>query len=107
KVKAEPLGRFMVEPCERGFAPTIGNSLRRLLLSSLEGAAVTAIKIKGAQHEFSSLPGVTEDVTDIVLNVKSLIVKMESDGPSVMHLRASGPGQGTAELIEADPSVPP
>jgi DNA-directed RNA polymerase subunit alpha len=105
KYKSDTFGRFTVEPFERGFGTTIGNSLRRILLSSLEGAAVTAVKIKGVEHEFSSLPGVIEDVTDIVLNVKSLVVKMDSDQPSVMHLRASGPGQVTADLIEADPSV--
>ncbi len=98
-------GRFVIEPFERGFGTTIGNSLRRVLLSSLEGAAVTAIKIKGAQHEFTSLPGVTEDVTDIVLNVKNLVVKLEGDEPRTMRLAASGPGEVTADLIEADTAV--
>jgi DNA-directed RNA polymerase subunit alpha len=98
-------GRFVIEPFERGFGTTVGNSLRRVLLSTLEGAAVTGIKIKGAQHEFQSLPGVLEDVTDIVLNVKNLIVKMEGDEPKTMRLAAQGPGEITAELIEADPSI--
>ena len=71
-------GKFVAEPFERGFGTTIGNSLRRVLLSSLEGSAVTQLKIRGANHEFSSIPGVLEDVTDIVLNVKSLIVKNHS-----------------------------
>ncbi|MBC7834823.1 MAG: DNA-directed RNA polymerase subunit alpha [Phycisphaerales bacterium] len=105
KFRSDTFGRFVVEPFERGFGTTIGNSLRRILLSSLEGAAVTAIKIKGATHEFSSLIGVTEDVTDIVLNVKSLVVQMDADAPSVMRLAATGPGEVAAELIEADPSV--
>ena len=98
-------GRFIVEPFERGFGTTIGNSLRRVLLSSLEGAAVTAVKIKGAEHEFTSLKGVMEDVTDIILNVKNLVVKLEGDEPRVMRLAATGPGEVTADLIEADTSV--
>ncbi|MGP1346869.1 MAG: DNA-directed RNA polymerase subunit alpha [Phycisphaerales bacterium] len=98
-------GRFMIEPFERGFGTTIGNSLRRVLLSSLEGAAVTQIKIKGAEHEFSTLPGVFEDVTDIVLNAKALVVKSDSDTPKTMRLAATGPGEVTADLIEADPSL--
>lgn len=103
--KTDTFGRFTVEPFERGFGTTVGNSLRRVLLSSLEGAAVTAVKIKGAPHEFSTLPGVLEDVTDIVLNVKSLVVKMEGDEPKTMRLAAQGPGEVTADLIEADPSI--
>lgn len=98
-------GRFVIEPFERGFGTTVGNSLRRVLLSSLEGAAVTAVKIAGAQHEFSSLPGVLEDVTDIILNVKNLVVKMDSDEPKTLRLAAQGPGDVTADLIEGDPSV--
>src|SRR5215510_14774671 len=77
-------GKFMAEPFERGFGVTIGNSLRRVLLSSLEGSAVTQIKIRGAQHEFTTIPGVLEDVTDIVLNVKSLVVKNHSDSTRVI-----------------------
>ncbi|MEQ8770940.1 MAG: DNA-directed RNA polymerase subunit alpha [Phycisphaerales bacterium] len=98
-------GRFTVEPFERGFGTTIGNSMRRVLLSSLEGAAVTAIKITGAEHEFQALEGVLEDVTDIVLNVKSLVVKLEGDEPRTMKLAAQGPGEVTADLIEADTNV--
>lgn len=105
KFKSDTFGRFMIEPFERGFGTTIGNSLRRVLLSSLEGAAVTAVKIKGAEHEFTSLPGVMEDVTDIILNVKSLIVQMDSDEPKTMRLAARGPGEVTADLVEADPSI--
>jgi DNA-directed RNA polymerase subunit alpha len=105
KFKSDTFGRFVVEPFERGFGTTVGNGLRRVLLSSLEGAAVTAVKIKGAQHEFTTLPGVMEDVVDIVLNVKNLIVKLEGDEPKTMKLAAMGPGEVTADLIEADPSI--
>lgn len=98
-------GRFTVEPFERGLGTTVGNSLRRVLLSSLEGAAITSVKISGAEHEFTTLPGVLEDVTDIILNVKGLIVSMEGDEPRTMRLAAQGPGEVTAELIEADTSV--
>jgi DNA-directed RNA polymerase subunit alpha len=105
KFKSDTFGRFFIEPFERGFGTTVGNGLRRVLLSSLEGAAVTSVKIKGAQHEFSSLPGVMEDVTDIVLNIKNLVVKMEGDEPKTMKLAAIGPGEVTADLIEADPSI--
>ena len=76
-------GKFVAEPFERGFGTTVGNSLRRVLLSSLEGSAVTQIKIRGAQHEFTTLPGLLEDVTEIVLNVKSLVVKNHSDSTRV------------------------
>lgn len=98
-------GRFTVEPFERGFGTTIGNSLRRVLLSSLEGAAVVSVKIKGVEHEFSSMPGVMEDVTDIILNVKSLVVRLDGDEPREMRLAAQGPGDVTADLIEAGPDV--
>ncbi|MDP6153067.1 MAG: DNA-directed RNA polymerase subunit alpha, partial [Phycisphaeraceae bacterium] len=98
-------GKFFVEPFERGFGTTIGNSLRRILLSSLEGAAVTAVKIKGAEHEFTSLEGVMEDVTDVILNVKNMIVSMEGDEQRTMRLSAEGPGEVTADLIEADTSI--
>jgi len=105
KFKSDVFGRFTIEPFERGFGTTVGNGLRRVLLSSLEGAAVTHVKIKGAQHEFSSLPGVMEDVTDILLNIKNLVVKLEGDEPKTMKLAAMGPGEVTADLIEADPSI--
>ncbi|MEO1583633.1 MAG: DNA-directed RNA polymerase subunit alpha [Planctomycetota bacterium] len=105
KFDGETFARFTVEPFERGFGTTVGNSLRRILLSSLEGASVTAVKIKGVEHEFSSLPGVMEDVTDIILNVKNLVVQMEGDEPKKLRLAAQGPGEVTADLIEADSSV--
>ncbi len=90
---------FVAEPLERGFGMTLGNSLRRVLLSSLQGAAVTAIKIEGVLHEFSSLAGVREDVTDIVLNIKQLALKMEGEGPKRLQLSATGPGEVTAGQI--------
>src|SRR5450432_4328983 len=79
--------RFVAEPFERGFGVTVGNSLRRIMLSSLEGSAVTRIKIQGVQHEISSIPGVVEDVTDIILNVKSLVVKNISDQPKIIRIQ--------------------
>ncbi|MGS1015713.1 DNA-directed RNA polymerase subunit alpha [Allosphingosinicella humi] len=90
---------FVAEPLERGFGLTLGNSLRRVLLSSLQGAAVTSIKIEGVLHEFSSLAGVREDVTDIVLNVKQVALRMEGDQPKRLQLSATGPGQVTAGQI--------
>src|ERR1700733_11180215 len=105
QVSTETYGRFTAEPFERGFGTTVGNSLRRILLSSLEGAAVTHIKLKGAEHEFSSLPGVMEDATDIILNVKSLVVKLDSDDTKEMTIKANKAGQITAGMIEADSSV--
>src|SRR5215475_15182832 len=79
-------GRFTAEPFERGFGVTVGNSIRRILLSSLEGSAVTRVKIQGVQHEITTIPGVVEDVTDIILNVKSLVVKNASDQPRVIRI---------------------
>ena len=105
QVSTDTYGKFTAEPFERGFGTTVGNSLRRILLSSLEGAAVTHIKLKGAEHEFSSLPGVMEDVTDIILNVKSLIVKLDSDEPKEMKLTARKAGPVTAGMIESDPAI--
>ncbi len=104
-VCSETYGKFVVEPFERGFGTTVGNSLRRILLSSLEGAAVTAVKIKGVEHEFTSLDGVTEDVTDIILNVKNMVVSLDSDSTKTMKLQAEGPGEVTCDLIEADTSL--
>jgi DNA-directed RNA polymerase subunit alpha len=98
-------GRFTAEPFERGFGATIGNSLRRVLLSSLEGSAVTQIKIRGAQHEFSSLPGVLEDVTEIVLNVKSLVVKNHSDNTRVLTVSADKAGVITGADVQTDSDV--
>ena len=86
----------IAEPLERGFGMTLGNALRRVLLSSLQGAAVTAVQIDGVLHEFSSIPGVREDVTDIVLNIKAIAVKMQGEGPKRMTLRKTGPGTVTA-----------
>jgi DNA-directed RNA polymerase subunit alpha len=97
--------RFVAEPFEPGFGTTIGNSLRRVLLSSIEGAAITKVKIKGFTHEFSTIPGVLEDVVDIILNIKGIVVAMDSDGPKTMRLSAEGPGDVTAELIECDASI--
>ena len=105
QVSTDTYGRFTAEPFERGFGTTVGNSLRRILLSSLEGAAVTHIKLKGAEHEFSSLPGVMEDVTDIILNIKTLIVRAETDDPKDMVLSARKAGPVTAGMITTDPSV--
>jgi DNA-directed RNA polymerase subunit alpha len=105
QVSTDTYGKFVAEPFERGFGTTVGNSLRRILLSSLEGAAVTHIRLKGAEHEFSSLPGVMEDVTDIILNIKSLIVKLDSDEDKEMKLTLSKAGPVTAGMIEADPAI--
>ncbi len=96
---------MMVEPLERGFGLTLGNALRRVLLSSLQGAAVTAISIDGVLHEFSSIQGVSEDVTDIVLNIKAMPLKMNSDTPRKVRLRAEGPVTVTASMIELGDAV--
>ncbi|HZX61542.1 MAG TPA: DNA-directed RNA polymerase subunit alpha [Candidatus Methylomirabilis sp.] len=93
-------GKFIAEPLERGYGQTLGNSLRRVLLSSIEGAAVTAVRIPGVYHEFSTIPGVKEDVTDLMLNVKALRVKMAGEGPRTLHLKATGPGEVRASQIE-------
>ena len=93
---AQRKARLVAEPLERGFGVTLGNALRRVLLSSLQGAAVTAIQIDGVVHEFSSLEGVREDVVDIVLNIKQLALRMHAEGPKRMTLRATGPGAVTA-----------
>jgi len=98
-------GQFMAEPFERGFGVTIGNSLRRILLSSLEGAAVTGVKIEHVLHEFSSIDGVIEDVTDIILNIKGLVVRLEGNEPRTVTLEASQAGPVTAGMIETDPNV--
>src|SRR3982751_1796841 len=104
-VSTDTYGKFTADPFERGFGTTVGNSLRRILLSSLEGAAVTHIKLKGADHEFSSLSGVTEDVTDIILNVKSLVVKLDADEEKEMRVVSKKAGPVTAGMIEADASI--
>ena len=105
KFACDSFARFSVEPFERGFGTTVGNSIRRVLLSSLEGAAVISVKIKGVQHEFSSMKGVMEDVTDIILNIKNLTVSLEGDETKTMRLAAQGPGDVTADLIEADAGI--
>jgi len=97
--------RFFIEPFERGFGTTIGNGLRRVLLSSLEGSAVTSIKIANVDHEFSSISGVMEDTTDIVLNVKSLIIRLRGQGPKTMKVSAKKAGVITAADIVADPAI--
>ena len=98
-------GRFVVEPLERGFGNTLGNSLRRVLLSSLEGCAVTSIKIDGVLHEFSTIPGVKEDVTEIVLNMKSVVAKLYETSPKVVEISAQGPCLVTAGDIKCDSEV--
>jgi DNA-directed RNA polymerase subunit alpha len=98
----EHRGVFVIEPLDRGFGYTFGNSLRRVLLSSLEGAAVTSVKVEGTAHEFTTLPGVREDVTDIVLNLKNLVSRLHGDSPEVeVHIAVKGPGVVTAGDIEA------
>lgn len=98
-------GKFAVEPLERGYGITLGNSLRRILLSSLPGIAVTSIKIDGVLHEFSTIPGVVEDVTEIILNIKGLSVELHGEGPKVVYIDADGEGDITAADIKADAEV--
>jgi len=98
-------GRFYAQPFERGFATTIGNALRRVLLSSIEGAAVTAVKIEGVLHEFQSIPGVVEDATDVILNLKQVPFKLNGEGPKQIYLRADQAGVITSAMIEADGDV--
>lgn len=105
EVVGEFRSRFVIEPLEPGFGYTLGNSLRRTLLSSIPGAALTSIKVQGVQHEFSTIPGVVEDVTEIILNLKTLVVASEEDEPVAMYLRKSGAGEVTAGDIEAPAGV--
>src|SRR5436309_14089669 len=99
----DTFGKFTAEPFERGFGVTVGNSLRRVLLSSLEGSAVTRLKIQGVQHEITTIPGVVEDVTDIILNIKSLVVKNTSDQPKTIRIDRHESGVVTAaHAIAAD-----
>lgn len=97
--------KFVVEPLERGYGTTLGNSLRRILLSSLPGTAVTAIKVAGVQHEFSTIPGVTEDMTEIVLNVKGIIAKLHSQEEKTVVIDVVGPGEVTAGDIQCDSEI--
>ena len=98
-------GKYIIEPLERGYGTTLGNSLRRVLLSSLPGTAVTSIRINGVQHEFSTIPGVKEDVTEIVLNVKSIIARLHSEGAKTVYIEAVGEGIVTAGNIKTDAEV--
>ena len=101
----EAYGKFIVEPLERGYGTTLGNALRRMLLSSLEGTAVTSVKIAGVAHEFSTIPGVKEDVTEIVLNIKSIIARLHCEGTKTVYIDASGECEVTAGDIKADGEV--
>lgn len=101
----EKYGKFVVEPLERGYGTTLGNSLRRILLSSLPGSAVTSVKIDGVLHEFTNISGVVEDVTDIILNLKSLAIKLYTDEPRVITIEAEGEGPVTAADIKTDADV--
>src|SRR5476651_1823786 len=101
----EKYGKFSAQPFERGFGTTIGNALRRTLLSSIEGAAVTAVRIEEVLHEFQSIGGVVEDATDIILNLKQVPFKLAGEGPKALYLRADTPGVVTSGMIEADGDV--
>lgn len=98
-------GKFVAEPLERGFGLTIGNSLRRILLSSLQGAAITSIQVEGVMHEFSTIPGVVEDVTEIVLNLKEVVARLEDKDEAHVKIQATGPCKVTAGMISGDPAV--
>ncbi|MGH9470991.1 MAG: DNA-directed RNA polymerase subunit alpha [Terriglobia bacterium] len=98
-------GRFHAQPFERGFGTTVGNALRRVLLSSIEGAAITAVKIEGVMHEFSSIPGVAEDATDIILNLKQIPLKLHAEDGKTLHLNVEQPGEVTSGMIQEDPDI--
>ena len=98
----EKYGRFSAQPFERGWGTTVGNALRRALLSSIEGAAITAVKIEGVLHEFSSIPGVVEDATDIILNLKQVPIKLNTDLPKTIYVNVENPGPVTSAQIEED-----
>ncbi len=104
-VLSDTYGKFIVEPFERGFGTTVGNSLRRILLSSLEGAAPISVKITGADHEFAHLDGIMEDVTDIILNIKSMIISLEGDMPKTLSVSKKGPGVVTGGDLQGDAAV--
>jgi len=101
----ESYGKYVVEPLERGYGTTLGNSLRRILLSSLPGTAVTTVKFAGVQHEFSTIPGVKEDITEIILNIKGIIAKLHCQGSKTVYIEAAGGGEITAGDIKADSEV--
>ncbi len=105
ETQTERYGKFYAQPFERGFGTTIGNAIRRALLSSIEGAAVTAVKIEGVEHEFSSIKGVTEDATDIILNLKQIPFKLNGQGPKTLTISKKGVGEVTSADIEADGEV--
>jgi DNA-directed RNA polymerase subunit alpha len=98
-------GRFIAQPFERGFAVTVGNAMRRCLLSSIEGSAITAVQIEGVLHEFSSIPGVVEDVTEIILNLKQIPIRLHSEDPKFLSLDVEGPGEVTAGQLSGDPQL--
>jgi DNA-directed RNA polymerase subunit alpha len=98
-------GQFSAQPFERGFGTTIGNALRRVLLSSIEGGAITAVKIEGVLHEFSSIPGVVEDATDIILNLKQIPLKMNVEGPKTLYLNVDQPGEVTSRMLQEDADI--
>jgi DNA-directed RNA polymerase subunit alpha len=98
-------GKYIVEPLERGYGITLGNSLRRIMLSSLPGTAVTTVKIAGVQHEFTTIPGVKEDVTEIILNIKSIVARLHTQNPKTVYIEAQGKGSVTAGDIKADGEV--
>jgi DNA-directed RNA polymerase subunit alpha len=104
-VSTDKYGYFTIEPFERGFGTTVGNSLRRILLSSLEGSAITHVRIAGADHEFTSLRGVLEDVTDIILNIKAIVVELDADTPKTMRLERSEKGEVRAGDFQCDPAI--
>src|SRR2546426_7091180 len=97
-------GQFNAQPFERGFGTTIGNSLRRVLLSAVEGAAITAVKIEAVLHEFSSIPGVGEDATDIILNLKQIPLKIKVEGPKTLYLNVDRPGGVTSRVVQEEPA---
>jgi DNA-directed RNA polymerase subunit alpha len=101
----EKYGRFQAQPFERGYGVTVGNSLRRILLSSITGAAITAVRIDGVLHEFSTIPGVVEDVTDILLNLKGIPLKLKGDGPKTMTLKKTGPAKATSADLAHDADI--
>ena len=105
ETQTDRYGKFYAQPFERGFGTTIGNAIRRALLSSIEGAAVTAVKIEGVEHEFSSIKGVTEDATDIILNLKQIPFKLNGQGPKTLTISKKGVGEVTSADIEADGEV--